>query len=108
MIYQNCNGTYMLSSESEVVRNSVALSDVEKFLMGLSDKYDLGEVLFKERNPKNNNSFDSFYIRVSKDLSVDQVFDIGDIIVKDAYEYIEKMGYIDEFMLCGVSVTQRF
>lgn len=108
MIYQNCNGTYMLSSESEVVRNSIALSDLEKFLIGLSNKYGLGEVLFRERNPRNNNSTNAFCIRVSKDLSVDQVFDIWDIIIEDSNDFIEKMGYTDDLMLCGVSVTQRF
>lgn len=70
MIYQGCNGTVMLSSESEVVRNNFAYSQLEKFLIALSDKYGLGEVLFMERNPKNNNSTDSFYIRSPKDWSV--------------------------------------
>ena len=56
MIYKGCNGTVMLSSESEVVRGNHAYCQLEKFLISLSAKYGLGEVLFLEKNPKNNNA----------------------------------------------------
>ena len=71
----NCNGKIMPSSESEVVRNDTFLSKLEKEVMVLSAKYGLGEVLFRERNPLNNNSSNSFYIRAPKNWSNQQIFD---------------------------------
>ena len=49
MIYKCCNGTVMLSSESDVVKNNIVYSELEKCLISLSAKYGLGEVLFREK-----------------------------------------------------------
>ncbi|WP_407377675.1 hypothetical protein [Methanobrevibacter sp.] len=46
MIYKGCNGTVMLSSESEVVRVNPAYCELEKFLISFSKKYGSGENYF--------------------------------------------------------------
>ena len=90
MIYQGCNGTMMLSSESEVVWNNFAYSQLEKFLITLSAKYGLGEILFLEKNPKNNNATDSFYIRAPKDWSVEQIFEEGKKKIEELQRKMEE------------------
>ena len=108
MIYQGCNGTVMLSCESEVVRNNFAYSKLERFLIDLSAKYGLGEVLFRERNPKNNNSTDSFYIRSPKEWSLDKEFKVGDLVVAESQAFIEKENIESEIGLCCVVVSSRY
>lgn len=108
MIYKGCNGTVMLSSESEVVKNNVAYSQLEKYLISLSAKYGLGEVLFRERNPRNNNSTDSFYIRAPKDWSIEKTFEVWDCIIEDSDEFIESRGYDSELELCDIVVSDRY
>ncbi|MBQ6099990.1 hypothetical protein [Methanobrevibacter sp.] len=108
MIYRGCNGTVMLSSESEVVKNNVAYSQLEKYLITLSAKYGLGEVLFRERNPRNNNSTDSFYIRAPKDWSIKKIFEVWDCIIEDSDEFIESRGYDSELELCDIVVSGRY
>ena len=108
LIRSDCNGTIMLSCESEVVRNSKALSSLEKHLIELSAKYGLGEVLFRERNPRNNNSINSFYIRCPKDWSIEKEFAIWDCILEESQAFIEKEGIDSELGLCGISVNSRY
>lgn len=69
MLRSDCNGTIMLSSESEIVKNNEFLSKLEQKLIDLSARYGLGDVLFREKNPLNNNSSNSFYIRAPKTWS---------------------------------------
>lgn len=108
MIFQGCNGTIMLSSESEVVRNNFAYCELEKYLITLSGKYGLGEVLFRERNPRNNNSTDSFYIRSPKDWSIKKTFEVWDCIIEDSNKFIESHGYESELELCDIVVSDRY
>lgn len=108
MIYQGCNGTVMLSSESEVVRKNSAYSQLEKFLIGLSEKYGLGEVLFMERNPRNNNSTDSFYIRAPKEWSLDKEFEVWDHVIEESQAFIEEENIDSELGLCGIVVSSRY
>lgn len=108
MIYQGCNGTMMLSSESEVVRNNFAYSQLEKFLITLSAKYGLGEVLFLEKNPKNNNATDSFYIRAPKDWSVEQIFEVWDCVLDESEDFIQAHDFDSELDLCGISVSNKY
>lgn len=108
ILIKDCNGTLMLSSESEVVRNSAALSGLEEFLRSLSPKYGLGELLFMERNPSNNNSTDAFYLRAPSNWSLDKLFDVWYSVLDESNVFIEKHGFSEELMLCGISVTQRY
>lgn len=108
MIYKGCNGTVMLSSESKIVRDNPAYCELEKFLISLSKKYGLGEVLFRERNPKNNNSTDSFYIRSPKEWSVKRTFEIWDCILDESEAFIDEKGIDSELGLCGISVSDRY
>ena len=108
MIHQNCNGTVMLSSESEVVKNSIVYSKLEKHLIWLSAKYGLGEVLFREKNPRNNNSTDSFYIRAPNDWSSKKLFDVWDCIIKESHEFLEDNDLESEMGICGIVVSQRY
>lgn len=108
MIYRGCNGTVMLSSESDVVKNSIVYSELEKYLISLSAKYGLGEVLFRERNPKNNNSNDSFYIRAPKEWPIEKVFEVWDCVLEEAHTFLEENDYESEMGICGISVSQRY
>ena len=49
MLKHLINGPIMPSCESEVVQNDEFLSKLEKKLIFLSKKYELGEVLFMEK-----------------------------------------------------------
>lgn len=98
----------MLSSESDVVENNAAYSRLEKFLISLSAKYGLGEVLFREKNPRNNNSTDSFYIRSPKEWSLDKEFEVGDLVVEESQAFIEKENIESEIGLCCVIVSSRY
>ena len=108
MIHSNCNGNVMFSSESDVVKNSIVYSELEKYLKGLSSKYGLGEVLFREKNPKNNNSTDSFYIRAPKEWSNEKIFKIWDCIIEEAHSFLESKGYEGEMGICGIVVSSRY
>ena len=108
MIYQGCNGTVMLSSESEVVKNNIAYSKLEKFLISLSAKYGLGEVLFMEKNPRDNNSTDSFYIRIPKEWSLDKEFEIWDCILEESHAFLEEHNLEDDMGICGIAVSKRY
>ena len=108
MIHSNCNGTVMLSSESEVVKNSIVYSELEKYLISLSAKYGLGEVLFREKNPKNNNSTDSFYIRAPKNWSIEKIFDVWDCVIEESHAFLEANDYEEEMGICGIVVSKRY
>ncbi|WP_298521972.1 hypothetical protein [uncultured Methanobrevibacter sp.] len=108
MIYKGCNGTVMLSSESEVVKNNPAYKKLENFLIPLSAKYGLGEILFREKNPRNNNSTDAFYIRSPKEWSLAKEFQVGDLIVEESQAFIEKEDIESEIGLCCVIVSSRY
>lgn len=108
MIHQNCNGTIMLSSESKVVKNTNVYSMLEKHLITLSAKYGLGEVLFREKNPKNNNSTDSFYIRAPKDWSSKKLFEVWDCVIKESHAFLEDNNLESEMGICGIVVSQRY
>ncbi len=49
MLKTDCNGPIMPSSESDIVKNDAFLSKLENKVIELSDKYGLGEVLFREK-----------------------------------------------------------
>lgn len=108
MIHQNCNGTIMLSSESEVVKNTNVYSVLEPFLITLSAKYGLGEVLFREKNPRNNNSTDSFYIRAPKEWSNETLFEVWDRIIEESHAFLEDNNLESEMGICGIVVSQRY
>lgn len=108
MIHCGCNGKIMLSSESDVVKNSIVYSELEEYLVNLSAKYGLGEVLFRERNPKNNNSTDSFYIRAPKFWSRDKIFEVWDCVIEEAHAFLEANDYEDEMGICGIVVSRRY
>ena len=80
MLGPHCNGTLMYSSESKIVRNDAFLSKLEEKLKTLSDKYGLGDVLFIERNPTNNNSFNAFIIQAPDEWSNRRIFDVWDLV----------------------------
>ena len=108
IVYHGCNGIMRPSSESEVVRNNHAYCQLEKFLISLSAKYGLGEVLFLEKNPRNNNATDSFYIRAPKDWSVERIFEVWDCVLDESEEFIESHGFDSELDMCGISVSKRY
>ena len=74
----------------------------------MSAKYGLGEVLFRERNTKNNNSNDSFYIRVPKDWPTENVFEIWDCVLEESHAFLEENNLEYEMGICGISVSQRY
>ncbi len=49
MLRHELNGPIMPSRESKVVQNDEFLTKLEQKLIHLSDKYGLGEVLFREK-----------------------------------------------------------
>lgn len=108
MIHQNCNGTIMLSSKSKVVKNTNVYSVLEQFLITLSAKYGLGEVLFREKNPRNNNSTDSFYIRAPKEWFNEKLFEVWDCIIKEPHDFLEDNNLESEMGICGIVVSQRY
>ncbi len=108
MMRSNCNGKIMPSSESEVVRNDTFLSKLEKEVMVLSAKYGLGEVLFRERNPLNNNSSNSFYIRAPKNWSNQQIFDVWEPISNEVHAFAKKEGIETLAEICHVIVSNRY
>ena len=104
----DCNGTIMHSSESNVVKNDAFLSKLEKKVISLSDKYGLGEVLFRERNPRNNNSSNSFIIMAPEDWSYEMIFDVWEPISCEVQDFAKKEGipYLSE--VCFVTVSNRY
>ena len=92
MLGPHCNGTLMYSSESEIVRNDAFLSKLEEKLKTLSDKYGLGDVLFIERNPRNNNSFNAFIIQAPDDWLNQRIFNIWDLVSDEVDDFTEEEG----------------
>ena len=108
MLRSDCNGTLMFSSESEVVRNDAFLSKLEQKLITLSDKYGLGDLLFIEKNPRNNNSFNAFIIKTPKEWSNQRIFDVWNPISDEVDAFAENEGikYLSE--ICTVIVSNRY
>ena len=108
MISSDCNGCLMPSSESEIVKNDAFLSKLEKKVISLSDKYGLGEVLFMERNPLNNNSSNSFIIQAPKDWPNQKIFDVWEPISDEVHDFAEKEGIETLAEICSVIVSSRY
>ena len=108
MLRSDCNGTLMFPSESEVIKNDTFLSKLEKKVVSLSDKYGLGEVLFMERNPRNNNSSDTFIIRAPKEWSNQMIFDVWEPISYEVHDFARKEGITNLSEICHVSVSNRY
>ncbi len=108
MLSSDCNGTLMLSSESEIVKNDAFLSKLEKKVMSLSDKYSLGNVLFMERNPKNNNSSNAFIIEVPDEWTNQMIFDVWDPISDEVHDFAKTEGIKNLSEICTVIVSNRY
>ena len=108
MLKSDCNGTIMLSSESEIVKNDIFLSKLEKKLHQLSNRYGLGEVLFMEKNPNNNNSSNSFCIRAPKEWSNQEIFDVWGPISDEVHTFAKKEGIDTLSEICQVIVSDRY
>lgn len=108
MLKHLINGPIMPSGESEVVQNDEFLSKLEKKLILLSAKYGLGEVLFMEKNPLNNDSFASFYIRAPKSWSNQKIFEVWDLISDEVDEFAAKEGHDNLMEICNVAVSDRY
>ena len=68
----------------------------------------MGEILFLEKNPKNNNATDSFYIRAPKDWSVEQIFEVWDCVLDESEDFIQAHDFDFELDLCGISVSNKY
>lgn len=108
MLRSDCNGTLMFPSESEVVKNDIFLTKLEKKVISLRDKYGLGEVLFMERNPRNDNSSNSFIIRAPEDWSNQMIFDVWEPISDEIDEFTRKEGIKLLSEICSVIVSNRY
>lgn len=108
MMIQDCNGTITLSCESDIVKNDAVLSKLEKRLMDLSLKYGLGDVLFMARNPRDNNSTNSFYIRAPKDWSDEKLFEVWDCVIDDSIAFLRNEGCISILDSCSIAVSKRY
>ena len=108
MLRHELNGPIMPSCESEVVRNDEFLTKLEQKLIYLSAKYGLGEVLFREKNPLNNNSSNSFYIRAPKTWSNQKIFDVWEPISNEVHAFAKKEGIETLAEICSVIVSDRF
>lgn len=108
MLRSDCNGTLMLSSESEIVKNDIFLSKLEKKVISLSDEYGLGEVLFMEKNPLNNNSSNAFIIKAPKDWSNKKIFDVWEPIAFKVHDFAKEEGIELLSEICHVSVSNRY
>ena len=108
MLSSDCNGTLMPSCESEVVKNDAFLSKLEKKVISLSEKYSLGNVLFMEKNPKNNNSSNAFIIKAPEEWSNQKIFDVWEPISNEVHDFARKEGikYLSE--ICSVIVSNRY
>ena len=108
MLKHLINGPIMPSCESEIVQNDGFLSKLEKKLIFLSAKYGLSEVLFREKNPLNNDSFASFYIRAPKSWSNQEIFDVWDLISEEVDAFAAKEGHDNLMEICNVAVSERY
>lgn len=108
MLGPHCNGTLMYSSESEIVRNDAFLSKLEEKLITLSDKYGLGDILFIERNPTNNNSFNAFIIQAPDEWSNRRIFDVWDQVSDEVDEFTDEEGIECLAEICTVIVSNRY
>lgn len=104
----DCNGTLMASCESKVVQNNAFLSKLEKKVIALSDKYSLGEVLFMERNPRNDNSLNSFIIRAPEDWSQERIFDVWEPISFEVHDFAKEEGIDVLAEICTIIVSNRY
>lgn len=102
------NGPIMPSSESKVVQNDEFLSKLEQKLIKLSSKYGLGEILFREKNPLNNNSSNSFYIRAPKNWSNQEIFNVWEPISDEVHDFAKKEGVETLSEICSIIVSDRY
>ena len=65
-------------------------------------------VLFREKNPLNNNSFASFYIRAPKTWSNQEIFDVWDLISDEIDAFAAKEGHDNLMEVCNVAVSDRY
>ena len=63
------------------------LIKIKRHLIQLSNKYELGSVIFKVANKNDSNDIDSFIIEVPNNLSYEQVSVIWDEIIEDTVQY---------------------
>lgn len=98
----------MFSSESEVVRNDIFLSKLEKKVISLSDKYGLGERLFREKNPANNNSSNAFIIKAPENWSNQRIFDVWEPISDEVHDFARTEGIECLAEICFVTVSNRY
>ena len=108
MILHELNGPIMPSCESSVVQNDAFLSKLEKELIVISAKYGLGEVLFREKNPLNINSSNSFYIRAPKTWSNQEIFDVWEPISDEVHAFAKNEGVETLAEICSVIVSDRY
>lgn len=108
MLRSDCNGTLMPSCESKVVQNDAFLSKLEKKVISLSNRYSLGEVLFMERNPRNDNSLNSFIIRAPEDWSQERIFDVWEPISFEVHDFAKKEGIDVLAEICTIIVSNRY
>lgn len=108
MLTSDCNGKIMFSSESEIVKNDIFLSKLEKKVITLSDKYGLGNVLFRERNPLNNNSSNAFIIEAPDNWSNQQIFDVWGPISDEVHDFAKTEGIECLAEICFVTVSNRY
>lgn len=108
MLMSDCNGTLMPSCESKVVQNNAFLSKLEKKVIALSNKYSLGEVLFMERNPRNNNSLNSFIIKAPADWSQERIFDVWEPISYEVHDFAKKEGVDILAEICTIIVSNSY
>lgn len=102
------NGPIMPSHKSNIVKNDIFLSKLEKELIFLSKKYGLGEVLFMEKNPLNIDSFHSFYISAPEDWSNKKIFAVWDKVTLEAIGFAKKEGVETLSEICGIIVSNRY
>ena len=108
MLSPELNGPIMPSSESKVVQNDQFLSKLEQELISLSAKYGLGELLFMEKNPLNNDSLASFYIRAPKEWSNEEIFKVWFEISDKVDIFVANEGIEVLSEICSVAVSNRY
>lgn len=108
MLRSDCNGPIMPSCESEIIKNDVFLSKLEKKIISLSAKYGLGEVMFREKNPLNNNSSNTFIITAPKEWTYERIFDVWEPISFEVHDFAAKEGIPLLSEICHVSVSNRY
>lgn len=74
----------------------------------MSDKYGLGEILFREKNPLNNNSSNAFIIKAPENWSNQMIFDVWGPISDEVHEFAKNEGIDCLAEICFVTVSNRY